>query len=155
MPPLSVKAISCCRQACRPASICSVPTPIRKTRLPNWSKANNSRVTTNTFTIYRLNVVVDAAGNGTVYSQPSGINCSISSNCEIPFLSGDTVTLTQAAKTTSSFANWSGACTGTASTCTVTMNADKNVVARYTFLPNYTLTVSKAGTGAGTSPGTR
>ncbi|RUQ40391.1 MAG: hypothetical protein EKK69_05595, partial [Candidatus Competibacteraceae bacterium] len=119
-------------------------------QIAELSKANNSRVTTNTFTIYRLNVVVDAAGNGTVYSQPSGINCSISSNCEIPFLSGDTVTLTQAAKTGYSFANWSGACTGTASTCTVTMNANKNVVARYTFLPNYTLTVSKAGTGAGT-----
>jgi len=48
----------------------------------------------------------------------------------------------------SSFAGWSGDCTG-AGTCTVSMTAARNVTATFTLLPR-TLTVTRRGTGSGT-----
>ena len=46
------------------------------------------------------------------------------------------------------FAGWSGACTGTATTCTLTMNGPKLVTATFSNKP--VLTVTKAGSGSGT-----
>jgi len=51
-------------------------------------------------------------GTGTVTSNPAGINCGQS--CSGTFPSGTSVTLTATAAANSSFAGWSGACTGTA-----------------------------------------
>ena len=59
-------------------------------------------------------------GTGTVTSSPSGINCG--STCSATYSSGTSVTLTAAAASGSTFAGWSGACTGTG-TCTVSMTA--------------------------------
>jgi RHS repeat-associated protein/uncharacterized repeat protein (TIGR02543 family) len=59
------------------------------------------------------------------------------------------VTLTAAPATGSTFDGWSGACTGTASTCTVTMDQTQTVTARFTLIPE-TLTTTKTGNGAGT-----
>ena len=59
-------------------------------------------------------------GTGTVTSTPAGINCGQS--CSGTFPSGTSVTLTATAAANSSFAGWSGACTGTAA-CKVKVGA--------------------------------
>jgi uncharacterized repeat protein (TIGR02543 family) len=48
------------------------------------------------------------------------------------------VTLTAAAAGGSAFAGWSGACTGTAATCTVTMTANRAVTATFNTVPTDT-----------------
>lgn len=62
------------------------------------------------------------------------------------------VTLTATPGTGSSFAGWSGSCSGTGA-CTVTMTAARNVTAAFT-VNNFTLTVAPTGNGAGTITGT-
>ena len=94
---------------------------------------------------YTLTVSKAGTGAGTVASYPAGISCG--ADCIESYTSGTSVTLTASAASGSTFTGWSGACGGT-STCTVSMSAARAVTA--TFLPNYTLTVSKAGTGSGT-----
>jgi uncharacterized repeat protein (TIGR02543 family) len=78
-----------------------------------------------------LTVVKAGTGSGTVASNPVGISCG--TTCTIKFAGKSTVTLTATAAVASLFTGWSGACTGTGATCTVTMDAAKNVTA--TFAP--------------------
>jgi hypothetical protein len=85
-----------------------------------------------------------AAASGTVTSSPAGISCG--SDCSEAYAGGTSVTLTATAGTGARFTGWSGACTGTASTCTVGMTAARSVTA--TFAAYHTLTVTKAGSGA-------
>src|SRR5262249_33089951 len=66
-----------------------------------------------------------------------------------PFASGTAVTLTATPAAGSTFTGWSGGCTGTANTCTVTMSAAQSVTATFTLQP-FTLTLTKAGTRSGT-----
>ena len=53
----------------------------------------------------------------------------------------------------SSFGGWSGACTGTSTTCTVSMTQAQSVTATFIEGPGYTLSVSKNGNGMGTVTG--
>lgn len=76
-----------------------------------------------------LTVTRSGAGPGTVTSAPAGINCG--ATCSASFTSGTSVTLTALPGAGSSFAGWSGACTGTG-TCTVIMNNPKSVTATFT-----------------------
>jgi endoglucanase len=75
-----------------------------------------------------LTVAKNGTGSGTVASSVSGINCG--STCSASFASGTSVTLTASAATGSTFAGWSGACTGTG-TCTVTMTAALSATATF------------------------
>jgi hypothetical protein len=96
---------------------------------------------------YTLTVTKAGTGTGIVTSSPAGINCG--SDCSEAYNSGTVVTLTATADTSSTFAGWSGGCTGTG-TCAVTMDAAKAVTATFT-LKTYTITAS-AGTGGSISP---
>jgi photosystem II stability/assembly factor-like uncharacterized protein len=97
---------------------------------------------------FALTVTDAGTGTGKVTSTPSGITCPTS--CSANFSSGTAVTLTAAAGTGSTFAGWSGACTGTG-TCSVTMSAAKAVTATFNVtVTKFALTVSEAGTGTGT-----
>jgi hypothetical protein len=69
--------------------------------------------------------------------------------CTFDFDFNTAVTLTAAPDAASTFAGWSGACSGT-STCVVTMNQAVTVTATFDIINNPTLTVAKTGTGAGT-----
>jgi uncharacterized repeat protein (TIGR02543 family) len=95
---------------------------------------------------YPLTVTKSGTGSGTVTSNPAGIDCG--SDCSENYDHGTTVTLIASASTGSTFTGWSGGCSGTGA-CVVTMDATQSVTATFA-LNNYTLTVTKAGTGAGT-----
>jgi len=86
-------------------------------------------------------------GTGIVTSADSGITCG--SDCSESYTYGTIVTLSAAADSGSAFYGWSGACTGTTSTCQVTMDAAKNVIASFLAQGSPALTTSKKGTGNG------
>jgi phospholipase C len=79
-----------------------------------------------------LTVALAGGGTGTVTSTPAGINCSTASGatCSASFAPGAAVTLTETPASGSTFASWSGACTGTAS-CSVTLSASNSVTATF------------------------
>ena len=90
-------------------------------------------------------LTLNRSGNGTVTSSPSGISCG--SDCTEAYTSGTLVTLTPTPASGSTFTGWSGtAC----SNGNVTMNADISCTANFSLLTNYTLTVTRAGSGTGT-----
>jgi len=93
-----------------------------------------------------LSVALAGNGSGSVTSNPAGINCP--ATCSANYNTGTAVTLTATAGTSSTFAGWSGACTGTGS-CQVTMTQARTVTATFN-LKQYVLTVNKLGTGTGT-----
>lgn len=71
------------------------------------------------YLLYNLNVTKTGAGSGTVTAKKSPINCG--SVCGADFSTGQVVKLSAKAAKGSKFAGWSGACTGTKKTCTVTI----------------------------------
>ena len=77
-------------------------------------------------------LTVDVEGNGLVTSGPAGIKCANGSTgaCTATFKPHAVVKLTPKAARGSVFSGWSGACAG-ASTCTLTMNNRKSVVATF------------------------
>ena len=79
-----------------------------------------------------LTVTKSGAGAGTITSTPAGISCGAS--CSHSYRYGSTVTLTATPAAGSSFAGWSGACTGTG-TCSITTGADKTVTAAFSLVP--------------------
>jgi uncharacterized delta-60 repeat protein len=91
-----------------------------------------------------LTVAKNGSGSGSVISSPNGIDCG--STCSASFPAGP-VTLTAIPSLGSSFARWSGDCSGTGS-CTLSMSADQTATA--TFESDKTLTLSEAGSGTGT-----
>jgi hypothetical protein len=84
-----------------------------------------------------LTVRVAGTSPGFVGSSPGGIACG--SDCTESYRRGSTVQLTAAPGVGSYFLGWSGACSGYAPTCTVTMNAAQSVTA--TFVPRATFEV--------------
>ncbi|MEW6570532.1 MAG: DUF1566 domain-containing protein, partial [Nitrospirota bacterium] len=96
---------------------------------------------------YTLTVYKDGTGAGIVTSSPTGITCG--SDCAEAYNAGTIVTLTAVADAGSTFAGWSGGCTGTG-TCTVTMDAVKSVFATFN-IRTYAI-VATAGAGGSISP---
>jgi len=76
-----------------------------------------------------LTVNTIGSGVGIISSSPSGIDCG--NNCSAGFSSGSTVTLTANPDSGYVFGGWSGACSGSSTTCTVTMNTSKTVTAQF------------------------
>jgi hypothetical protein len=77
-----------------------------------------------------LTITKTGNGTGSISSSNASINCS--PTCSAPITSGTAVTLTAIPDIGSGFDGWSGACTGTAKTCTVTVDAAKSVGALFT-----------------------
>ncbi|MGA9392622.1 MAG: hypothetical protein WBV69_19495, partial [Candidatus Sulfotelmatobacter sp.] len=85
-------------------------------------------------------------GTGSISSSPSGISCP--SSCSATFAYNASVTLTETPGTGYTFTSWSGGgCSGSALTCTVTMNAAQSVTATFT-INNYALTQTVIGGGS-------
>src|SRR6266852_8395292 len=100
-------------------------------------------------------LTLTVTGNGTVTG--GGIACTSAggSGCSASEPSGSTVTLTATAGSGSGFTGWGGACAGSSTTCTVTMNAPKTVSAAFSggTGSSFPLAVSVTGRGAVTGGG--
>jgi hypothetical protein len=123
-----------------PSSVCSGTGPCAITM-------NQAQSVTAIFSTTSLSVAKAGSGSGTVTSSPAGISCG--TTCSSNFSSGTVVTLTETPGSGSSFSGWSGACSGTATTCSVTMSGAEPVTAIFASL-TMPLTVVKMGNGTGT-----
>lgn len=74
-------------------------------------------------------LTVTLSGPGQVTSSPAGIACGAA--CSHAFESGSSVVLTATARPSAVFASWSGACSGRAATCTLTMDQERSATARF------------------------
>ena len=92
---------------------------------------------------YTLSISKNGTGTGSVSANPAGTT----------FSAGTQVTLNAAPDANSVFNGWSGACSGTATTCQVTMNSNVNVTATFNTktITTYLITAS-AGAGGSISP---
>jgi hypothetical protein len=86
-------------------------------------------------TTHPLSVAKTGSGNGTVTSNPEGIDCG--GDCSQSYAEGTVVTLSATAAAGSSFSGWSGACSGTSS-CSVTMSESRSVTAAFDLVPDNT-----------------
>jgi len=95
-----------------------------------------------------LSVTLIGPGSGSVSSLPAGIDCG--ATCAFGFNAGTVVALTATPATGSTFAGWSGACTGTGG-CSVTLDQAKSVTTTFdqAAARTFNLTVGKAGSGSG------
>jgi len=83
-------------------------------------------------------------------SVTGSMNCTVGTTCQpAQFNLGTTVTLTAVSDPTTLFTGWSGACTGTASTCSFYVDTAKSVTATFVVRPKYNLTLLFAGGGNG------
>ncbi len=105
----------------------------------------NASVTANFVLEPVLSVTV--AGSGSVSSSPSGIDCG--TTCKAGFASGTQVTLTATPASGFMFMGWQGACTGSSSTCTLTISKGTSVTAIFSSTQPQ-LIVTFQGTGTGT-----
>jgi hypothetical protein len=92
---------------------------------------------------FTLTAATAGAGTGTVASLPSGIACG--ATCTHDYDDGTEVTLTATPAAGSIFTGWSGACTASAGTCTVTLSQARSATATFVPTPRYTLTVAHSG----------
>ena len=74
-------------------------------------------------------VSVTTVGSGTVTSNDGRINCG--GNCSAFYAAGSSTTLTVSTRGGDKFTGWSGACSGTAATCMVTVDQHLNVGATF------------------------
>lgn len=93
---------------------------------PDWGARAGSVPGTAALTVART-------GRGTVRSTPDGITCG--RDCAATFVARTTVTLKARPATGSRFAGWSGDCTGTSTTCTLTMRRARSVTATFVAAP--------------------
>ncbi len=95
-----------------------------------------------------LTVSKGGTGDGTVGSSPGGIRCG--SDCTQLYVSGRLVTLTATPAAGSRFAGWTGACSGIASRCTVTMSQARSATAMFRLMPLLAYTGPDAAISGGT-----
>jgi gliding motility-associated-like protein len=104
-----------------------------------------------------LHVSTTSSGgyNGSVTSNPSGINTATSQN-SANFSNGSDIILTATASGGGSFINWSGDATGSTNPLTVQLNSDMNVIANFGppyFVPALTTTSVTSVTSTSASSG--
>ncbi len=97
---------------------------------------------------YPLTVEHLGTGEGTVTSDPAGIDCGL--DCSESYLEGTKVTLTATPAPGSVFDHWTGGGCSGSGTCTTTMSTARTAKAVFTAIGQHTLTVEHLGTGSGT-----
>jgi hypothetical protein len=100
-------------------------------------------------TKHKLTVSKSGTGEGTITSNPAGIDCGTGAGCEFEFDHNTVVTLSAVAGEHSKPVVWEGCASEPSPTeCKVMMGAAKEVKAKFDLI-THTLTVNKAGTGSG------
>lgn len=108
---------------------------------------SNESVTATFSDLPTLSVSLTGTGQGSVVSNPAGINCG--STCSATFPPATQVTLTATAAANSTFVGWSGACSNSTSTCVVSLSNSQQVTAMFNIVQsNPTLSVSVSGSGS-------
>jgi hypothetical protein len=107
--------------------------------------------------LFMLTGIVGGNGSGNLTSNPAGLNCgSQGIDCSASFAHGTAIAVRAVPDSNSTFAGWSGACTGTTD-CNLTMNADRQVIATFSLNPALSITVAgnaaASGTVTSTPPG--
>lgn len=127
----------------RSATIAGMPSTANTYGFTVAVKGHGGHVATQTYNVtikplptLALTVSIAGTGSGTVTSKPTGINCP--GICSANFSSGASVTLTATPAGGSTFAGWSGACSGTG-TCSVTMSAVRSVTATFNVMTFHTV----------------
>ena len=157
--PAGIDCGSDCAEQFAPAtSVSLTATPASGFTFTGWSGAcsglgtcittmNADKSLTANFAVasFTLTVTKLGAGSGTVTSAPAGISCG--TTCAASYVVGSSITLTATPAQGSTFAGWTGPCTGTG-TCVVSIDQAKGVTANFALASN-TLTVSTSGTGSG------
>jgi Divergent InlB B-repeat domain/Glucodextranase, domain B/Galactose oxidase, central domain len=105
---------------------------------------------TSTVVLAQYTLTVTASAGGTVSG--SGISCP--GDCTETKLDGDAVLLIAAPSSGYQLTGWSGACSGTATTCSFTITADTSVSATFAPIPPPTLHLSTLADGASTKSDT-
>jgi uncharacterized repeat protein (TIGR01451 family) len=100
--------------------------------------ANNSATQITTVDpVFTLTVAKAGNGSGTIQSG-SSIDCG--TTCSATFLSGTVVSLSAVPSASSTFSNWSGACTGNdPNVCSIIVNSNQTATATFNLLPDFTL----------------
>jgi hypothetical protein len=145
------------------SSVTLTATPAQGSVFIGWSGActgagtcnvtmNGDQSVTATFSPSTFTLTVTETGNGTgsVTSNPPGITCQ--DVCSSSFPTGSQVTLTATPAQGSTFAGWSGPCSGTG-TCSVTMNSNQTVTANFTNQPVTLMPAPGSTTMATVHPG--
>lgn len=120
---------------------------------------STDRDVTATFVAAPNQLAVTVNGNGAVSGGSGAINCGLGANiCAANFAANASVTLVATVGTGATFLGWTGACGGTATTCTVSMNESKGVTANFSPVVSqpgsgFSLTVSVSGNGVVTGGG--
>lgn len=98
---------------------------------------------------YSLGMTVQ--GNGSVTSLPAGIACPAA--CSADFPADTVVSLTATPASNQSFSGWTGACSGAAASCSVTMNQARTVSASFGPVAgvDFALNITTSGGGTVTS----
>jgi Tol biopolymer transport system component len=112
----------------RAAAAGTAPTPTQLTfdgktkQQPDWGPVPGSTAGTAMLTVSKR-------GRGRVHSAPAGIACGF--DCSATFVAKAEVTLTATPRAGYRFGRWTGACTGTLSTCTLRMGKPRSVTATF------------------------
>ncbi|MBI4742682.1 MAG: hypothetical protein HY777_14285 [Betaproteobacteria bacterium] len=106
------------------------------TSVPQKANATFSKVGTPPGTGSYFAIFLSGTGSGAVSGSTGGINCvraggTESGTCSASLLNGTSLTLTAQPSAGSTFAGWSGACSATSPTCTLTMSAAQSVTASF------------------------
>ena len=134
------------------AGLCRASTDIRCTlTVSGVMNVTATFDSTSGITQHRLTVSKAGSASGTVSSSPAGINCG--ATCAASFNANTTVTLTAQPDAGAAFSGWTGACSGSASTCQVRMDQQRSVTATFSAMSSgpqpLTVFIDAAGAARG------
>ncbi len=110
------------------STTCTLTVDSAKTATATFGTATSEGGTVSTST-YLLTAKKSGDGTGTITSSDKKIKCGTS--CTSNYNKGDSITLTAVADPGFTFTGWSGSCSGTKNTCTLTIDSAKTPIAEF------------------------